>query len=177
MTETADGPSIVNLERRLHVLSSPSTLIVKFILAPLWIVISGLIVRAITTSRVLVGSGPPFRVEWLFLLIWLIGTAGILRFTIPLKRVELRDGRLTVSNFRRDWEIPAGEVAEVRQNRWANGRPIRVRLRREIEGLGSSFTFMPSARWQLDFWRESPEVGQLRAWADSSGAIALSPRS
>lgn len=149
-------------------LSSPATWFVKYVLAPLWIVIFGLIVWAITTSGVVVASGPPIRVEWLFVFIWLLGTAGILRFTIPLKRVELRNGRLTVSNFRRDWEVPRSEIVEVRQNRWANGRPIRVRLRREIEGLGSSFTFMPATRWQLDFWRDSPEVGELRAWTDSS---------
>ncbi|HEY7233494.1 MAG TPA: hypothetical protein VH539_05050 [Gemmatimonadaceae bacterium] len=57
------------------------------------------------TPSAVVSGNAPFRIEWLFLLIWLIGGAGILRF----------------------------------------------------------HRAVPTTRWQLVVWRESPEVGELGA--------------
>jgi hypothetical protein len=92
---------------------------------------------------------------------------GILRFAIPLKRVELRDGRLYVSNYRREWEIAPNDILSVRQSRWVNSRPIRVQLRYDVEGLGSRFMFIPPSRARLKFWREDPQVEELRRFAET----------
>ena len=48
------------------------------------------------------GGPPPPELRWLFPAIWVVVTIGILRFTFPIKRVEMREGRLFVSNYIRE---------------------------------------------------------------------------
>jgi hypothetical protein len=153
-------------------LSSRWTLFVKYVFGPFWIVLFGVVALGFgaapkETFNTANGAPPPPGIEWIFIAVWILGSAGILRFTLPLKRVELRDGRLFVSNYFREWEVFAADIVEVRQNRWVNGRPIRVRLRHEVEGLGSRFTFLPRTRPIFRFWREDPQVGALRAFAET----------
>ena len=155
-------------------LSSRWTYFVKFIFGPLWIVLLGTsaLAAVIAPQEVFrdARSEPPPGLQWVVVTIWLIGSAGILRFTMPLKRVELRDGRLYVSNYRREWEIVPRDIVSVRQNRWVNARPIRVTLRHDVDGLGSSFTFVPPTRPMFfRFWREDPQVDELRRFAETIG--------
>lgn len=152
-------------------LSSRWTFSVKYIVGPSWIVCFGILVSALTLapggplSEGRAGSPPP-GMRWLFLVIWVVGAIGILRFTFPIKRVEMRAGRLFVSNYLREWEIFPSDIESVGQNRWVNSRPIRVRLRREVDGLGTRFDFIPPQRAMLRFWREDPQVEPLRRFAD-----------
>ena len=153
-------------------LSSRWTFSVKYIVGPFWIVIFGLFVwgLALAPDGALAGGrgAPPPGMRWLFLAIWIVAAGGILRFTLPIKRVEMRAGRLFVSNYLREWEIFPSDIESVKQNRWVNSRPIRVRLRREIDGLGTRFDFIPPQRAMLRFWREDPQVEQLRRFAGGS---------
>jgi len=159
-------------------LSSRWTFSVKYIIGPFWIVCFGIIVSALmlspdgalTDGR---GGAPPPGLRWLFLVVWIVASIGILRFTFPIKRVEMRGGRLYVSNFLREWEIFPSDIESVRQNRWVNSRPIRVRLRRPIDGLGSRFHFIPPQRAMLRFWREDPQVDELRRFADGVAGAPL----
>jgi len=152
-------------------LSSRWTFAVKYILGPFWILCLSVFALTLTLAPDLAfkdapGGPPPLGIRWLFLGLWALASAGILRFTLPIKRVEMRAGRLFVSNYFREWEIFPSDVDSVRQNRWVNARPIRVRLRRQIDGLGSRFDFLPPHRAMLRFWREDPQVEQLRRFAD-----------
>jgi len=144
-------------------LSSAWTWFYKLFFGPIWILGFGLLTWLVVDDRL--SSATPPEVRGMFVLGWLAGVAMVLWLVPPLKHVALRDGRLRVSNYLRSWDIPLGQIAEVRQNRWVKMRPIRVRLRQEVAGLGSSFTFMPPARVRIAFWREDPEVEELRALA------------
>lgn len=154
-------------------LSSRWTYFLKFIFGPFWIVLLGAFALAAVIAPDQVFSGPrgepaPPGLQWVIVVIWAIGSAGILRFTMPLKRVELRDGRLYVSNYRREWEIVPRDILSVRQNRWVNARPIRVTLRHDVDELGSAFTFIPPTRpMRFRFWREDPQVDELRRFAET----------
>lgn len=151
-------------------LSSRWTYFVKYILGPFYILAFG----AFGLTFAFVpgwwdggrGGPPPPAFRWLFPIIWVVATIGILRFTFPIKRVELRHGRLFVSNYFREWEIFPSDIESVVQNRWLNSRPVRVRLRRDIDGLGTRFDFIPPQRARLRFWRDDPQVTQLRQFAD-----------
>jgi hypothetical protein len=159
-------------------LSSRWTYFLKFIFGPLWILLLGSFALAAVIAPQTVFSGPrgeppPPGFQWIVVVIWAIGSAGILRFTMPLKRVELREGRLYVSNYRRDWELVPRDILSVRQSRWVNGRPVRVTLRHDVDGLGASFTFIPPTRAPFfRFWRDDPQVDELRRFA---GTIAQLP--
>lgn len=156
-------------------LSSRWTYFVKYIVGPFWILSFGIVVLALIfapggefqNGR---GGPPPPELRWLFPVIWIVATVGILRSTLPLKRVELREGRLFVSNYFREWEIFPSDIDSVVQNRWMNSRPIRVRLRREVDGLGTRFDCIPPHRARLRFWREDPQVEQLRQFAAGTSA-------
>jgi len=153
-------------------LSSRWTYFVKYVLGPFWILSFGILALVLTFAPD--GAldegrgGPPPEMRWLFLVIWIVASLGILRFTFPIKRVEMREGRLYVSNYFREWEIFPSDIESVRQSRWVNARPVRVRLRREIDGLGTRFDFIPPQRATLRFWREDPQVEQLRQYAGAA---------
>ena len=151
-------------------LSSRWTFFVKYIHGPLMILIIGSVLGPVAFANDYRDSGgapmpPVFR--WIFLGAFAALCVGILRFAVRLKRVELRNGHLYVSNYLREWEIAPRDILSVRQNRWVNSRPIRVHLRYNIEGLGSRFVFIPRRRATFKFWREDPQVEELRRYAET----------
>lgn len=155
----------------MSMLSSRWTYFLKFLYAPLWMLAMGFILWPVVFQanefRGVHGESLPSVIPWIFGAVWVIGCVGILRFASPLKRVELRNGRLYVSNYRREWEIAPNDILSVRQSRWVNSRPIRVQLRYDVEGLGSRFMFIPPSRARLKFWREDPQVEELRRFAET----------
>lgn len=109
---------------------------------------------------------------WLAIAALLCGLGVLLWTTLPLKKVSLApDGSLIVSNYVREWTVPASLIVDVRQNRWIRMRPITIRLRWD-PGCGTRIVFAPPQRWKnrFLFWREDPEVQELRDLAaESSG--------
>jgi hypothetical protein len=156
-------------------LSSHWTFFVKYIVGPLWIVLFAVPALMLAANPSAFDPPPPPEVRWIFPAIWIIAGAGILRFNMPLKRVEMRNGRLYVSNFMREWEIMPRDIESVRQRRWVNARPVRVRLRHEIDGLGAGFTFIPPTRFRLRLWREDPQVDELRRFAETVHTLPVGP--
>jgi len=156
-------------------LSSQWTFFVKFIFGPLWIVLFAIPATMLAVTPGAFDPPPPPEVRWIFPAIWILFVAGILRFSVPLKRVEIRGGRLYVSNFIREWEILPRDIVSVRQRRWVNSRPIRVQLRHDVDGLGTGFTFIPRTRLRLRFWREDPQVDELRRFAETVHTLPNGP--
>lgn len=156
-------------------LSSPWTFFIKYIFGPLWIVLFAIPAMMLAVTPSAFDPPPPPAVRWIFPAIWIVAVAGILRFNVPLKRVEIRDGRLYVSNFVREWEILPRDIESVRQKRWVNSRPIRVRLHHDVDGLGTGFTFIPRTGLTLRFWREDPQVDELRRFAETVHTLPNGP--
>jgi hypothetical protein len=141
----------------------------KFLLGPFWIGVFGfglfVFFRPDGVAYQDPRNAPPPQFVWIMATMWVIGTIFVLLQVIPLKSVQLSDDRLIVSNFRRRWEVLPSEIAEVRQSHWLQSRPIRVRLRHQVEGLGDRFTFIPPRRLRFAFWRDDRELQILRELA------------
>lgn len=98
----------------------------------------------------------------------ILGIAATIVFCAPLKRVRVSDDgeSLLVSNYVQEWKVPVALISDVRQNRWLKLRPITVHLRID-PGCGKRVMFMPPLRMNFLFWREDPEVEELRALASA----------
>ena len=144
-------------------ISSRTTFIYKFIFPAVWMPLLGfpavMMVRD-ASSR----SGADMTGAIFFVAAWLVGAAFLLRLAVPLMRVQLRDGRLYASNYRREIEIAPGEIERITQNVWINVRPITLHLRHET-AFGTRIRFLPPSRLILAFWEEDPLVDQLRRLA------------
>ncbi len=108
------------------------------------------------------GATPAHRA--LLLIIYGLGSWFLLRLAIPLKRVQLDGKKLLVSNYIVEREIPINQVAEVRQNRWLNLRPVIITFRTSTP-FGNRIAFIPQGSFQVMFWKEDKIVNELRRLA------------
>ncbi len=145
-------------------ISSSLTFFYKVVFPPLWI--GGF---ALATLVLFAGGGglrdnagnpPPPELRWFFLLATVAGGALLYWFCVRLKRVELDNAALYISNFAREIRVPLQDIEDVTENRWVNIHPVTVHFYRETE-FGSSIVFMPEMRW-FAFFRSHPIVAELR---------------
>lgn len=152
-------------------ISSTWTLFHKFLLP---VVLAGAFAIALRSALEARGaySGTPTAAPPIDLVllgvVMLVGAAASVAFCAPLKRVRVSDDgeSLLISNFLREWTVPIGLISDVTQNRWLKLRPITIHLRID-PGCGTRVMFMPPLRLNFLFWREDPEVNELRALAAS----------
>jgi hypothetical protein len=144
-------------------ISSRTTFIYKFIFPAIWIPLFGFVAfLALNGGRHRAGTGNTGAL--VMAAAWIFGTAFLLRLVIPLMRVQLRDGRIYASNYRREIEIAPSEIESITQNVWMNVRPITLHLRHETT-FGNRIRFLPPSRVVFAFWKEDPIVDQLRRFA------------
>jgi hypothetical protein len=143
-------------------ISSRTTFVYKFIFPAIWIPLFGFVAYiALNAGR----SGTGDRTVGIIMATaWLVVSALLLRLVLSLMRVQLRDGRIYASNYRREIEIVPGEIERVTQNIWMNVRPITLHLRHETS-FGRRIRFLPPSRVIFTFWKEDPIVDQLRRFA------------
>ena len=109
-------------------------------------------------------------IKWQFLILWVLGTAFILWLSMPLKRVFIEDGALSVSNYLSQIRIPLSDILKVRVNRWVNigGKsPITIELRTPST-FGSRIVFIPTGKAPFSWpWKPKlhPVVEELQAIA------------
>jgi hypothetical protein len=158
-------------------LSSARTFPMKFVFPTVWL--SGF---TMGTLAFFMGGGftdpqgfpPPPEIKWLFLGVTMVGAGFIYWFCIRLKRVEIDEGALYVSNYLREIRVPLEQIEEVSENRWINIRPVTVEFRQDTE-FGSRIIFMPKTLWA--FWRPHPVVGEIdSAIRQVRGLPALQPK-
>jgi len=144
-------------------ISSRTTFIYKFIFPAIWSVLFGIVaIFALNDARYAAATD---KTKALVMAAgWIIGTAFLLRLALSLLRVEIRDGRIYASNFRREIEIAPSEIESITQNLCVNVRPITLHLRHETT-FGNRIRFLPPSRVIFAFWREDPIVDQLRRFA------------
>jgi hypothetical protein len=144
-------------------ISSRTTFIYKFIFPAIWIPLVGF--PAIMFARnANARGGADMTGAVVYVAAWAVGAAFLLRLAVPLMRVQLRDGRIYASNYRREIEIVPSDIERVTQNVWINVRPITLHLRHET-AFGTRIRFLPPSRLILAFWQEDPLVDQLRRLA------------
>jgi hypothetical protein len=144
-------------------LSSSVTFIYKFVFPTIWISIGGFLLF-VTIEGIHRTTFPDTATSLLIVVPWLLGAVFLLRLAAPVLRVELRDGRLYASNYRREIEIPRSDIVSVTQNVWVNVRPITLHLRKETP-FGRRIRFIPPGRVIFAFWKEDPLVDKLRELA------------
>jgi hypothetical protein len=106
------------------------------------------------------GSGPPpATVRWQVLAMTLGAGAFFYWLSFPLKRVEIDDKALYVSNYREEIVVPLREIESVTENRWINIHPVTVHLYGET-AFGGKIVFMPKSRWFMTIFAH-PIVAEL----------------
>jgi hypothetical protein len=147
-------------------LSSAWTFSAKFVFPVLWISGFGLITVALWSDAYPGRNNelPPPALKFVFLGVWIAGSAFILWACAGLKRVRVDERQLLVSNYLREICIPFSAVRDVSQNRWLNIRPITIYFRDATE-FGDQATFVPKWRMAIRIWRVDPVVDELKQLA------------
>lgn len=142
----------------METISSSLTFFFKFVFTALWSGGFGL-----GTVTMFFSGQPEVRtMRWLFAAVWILGTTLIWWTCARFKRVKLNGTALLISNYRDEIAVQAADIADVRQNRWINLRPITLTLRRETP-FGRMVTFMPRRSFRL--FSEDEIVMRLRGLA------------
>lgn len=147
-------------------LSSAWTFFYKFVFPALWIpgFGSGTVALWLDALHGRNNALPSSAMKFVFLGVWIVGSAFILWNCAGLKRVRADEQQLFVSNYLREICIPFGAVRDVKQNRWLNIRPITIYLG-DVTEFGDRATFMPKRRIAVRFWRVDPVVDELKQLA------------
>ena len=106
---------------------------------------------------------PPPAMRWIFLGLWVLGTASFWWLLGSVKKVRLDATTLYVSDYRREIAVPLAEIEDVSENWWMSHHPVTIHLRHETP-FGRRITFIPTFRL-LPFWRTHPIVNELRKLA------------
>jgi len=147
-------------------LSSAWTFFYKFVFPALWIPSfgSGTIALWLDALHGRNNALPSSAMKFVFLGVWIVGSAFILWSCAGLKRVHADGQLLFVSNYLREICIPFSSVRDVKQNRWLNIGPITIYFGDDTE-FGDRATFMPKRRIAVRFWRVDPVVDELKQLA------------
>jgi hypothetical protein len=145
-------------------LSSSKTFLLKFIIPTLWIGGFGAGVSTLWFGDFMVSvSAHDPELKWIFLFVWLAGSAFIWITSARNKRVRADGQNLYISNYLGEIAVPFSEIERVSEFRWVRGHPITVRLRSDT-AFGRVITFLPTSRL-FGFWSSHPVVAELRGWA------------
>ena len=140
----------------METVSSSLTFFYKFIFTTVWSAGFGLG----TVVMFLIPKQEVMAMRWQFAAVWAIGTAFLLLTCARLKRVKLDGATLVISNYRHDITVPVSEIADVRQNRLINLRPVTITFRKKTP-FGRVVTFMP--RMSLGLFSDADIVTRLRS--------------
>lgn len=102
----------------------------KVIFPSLWIPLFGL-GPLMMFLGVFEGKEPPPK--WIFLFVWLAGSAFIYWSCVRLKEVSVDEDFLYVSNYLKEIAIPLSEIEGVTENIWINSHPVTMRLKSPSE--------------------------------------------
>lgn len=102
---------------------------------------------------------PPDWMRWQFLAIWLVASTFLIWFGRPLRRVSLRDGVLTVSNFFREISVPVTTISRVTQSYMSRPPTITIHLDHQTP-LGRRIVFIPAG--PNHYLSEHPTTTELK---------------
>jgi hypothetical protein len=137
----------------------------KFIFPPLWSggFGAGTIALFLGAFHGQNDAPAPDWMKWQFLAMWIAGSAFIWWGCVRLKKVQVDDSALYVTNYLKEICIPFDQVRSVTENAWINIHPITIHFH-ESTPFGDRIVFMPMRRWYWP-WRSHPIVVELRGLA------------
>jgi hypothetical protein len=92
------------------------------------------------------GDQMPARIEWEALPLWFAGSAFLIWFCRQIKRVQVDERGLYVSNYWSEVNIPFGEISHLTERAWFVPRSVTVHLRRP-SAFGDRIVFVPRLQW------------------------------
>ena len=138
--------------------STNLTLFYRFFIPIFWIVLFGSMTAAVFLSpKAAYGSipGPQFR---LGLLIFFLSGALMLFFTLlQLKRVEMDDHFVYVTNYFKNFRYPYHNIEHIHETKFFFLQLVTITLK--VKGsFGKKIAFIASNRLYHSFWKEHPDL-------------------
>lgn len=138
-------------------ISSNLTLFYKFFIPIFWIVLFGAITASIWSLHVRMQGMSAMNVR-LLVTTFYIGGIGILYWLVlRLKRVEIDDDYIYISNYFKNYRYPHRDVERIVRKK----RPIFSTAKVYLKGkgtLGNSIPFVPASSLYDDFFRGHPNL-------------------
>jgi len=139
-------------------LSSNWTLFHKFFIPTFWIVLLGACVVATWIMDISTfASMRPTTFGIILTTIYLLGILYFYSFTLRLKRVEIDEQYIYITNYFKNYRYPHEDIDYVEERL----RPLFSRSTVHLKGsgsLGNKITYIPVKTWLQDFLREHPSV-------------------
>ena len=109
------------------------------------------------------GNPPEAWMKWLFLFFCLTGTAFIFWYSRRLKRIQIDDDYLYVSNYFSEIRIPLIEVSHSTYQMWWSPSTVAIHLH-NMTVFGQRIVFIPKTR--LAFFYTHPVVSEIQTLSD-----------
>ncbi len=130
-------------------ISSQQTFGMKFVFPTGWIGAFGIGTCVLWFGNLNGPKGPPpVPMKWAFLAVWLIGSTFIIWFSRRIKRVQVDDNAIYVSNYWSEVRIPLTEISHFTQSYMSRPPTITIHLRGKTP-VGERVVFIPQFRWVL----------------------------
>ena len=140
----------------------------KFVFPSFWIGMFGMGTCGLWLGAFHDRNGPPPEfMKWAFLAAWLVGSGFILWFCSRVKRVQVDDEALYVSNYWSEVRIPFTEVSHFTQSYMSRPPTVTIHLR-SVSPVGQRIVFIPKFRWVL--FGTHPIITELQALCDRANA-------
>jgi len=150
-------------ENMKHKISSSSTFFHKVFVPTFWIIMFGFATLALWFGHFDRSSQPPETEQYSFLVVWIIGSALLLRDTVRLKTISLDNDNLVVKDFKKVIRVPLRNVNHISETRLSNPKKITLTVYPPCE-FGNKITFIPTISLKTYFllWEEHPIASRLR---------------
>lgn len=130
----------------MHQVSSNLTLLLKFFIPVFWIVFFGAFTIAVLASQnPYFGNIPAFVFKLGILTFYLLGMLVLYMYFLRLKRVEMDEQFVYVSNYFRSFRYPWEDIEDLSNRDFTLFQLIRIRLKGS-GSFGRSMTFLASRR-------------------------------
>lgn len=138
--------------------SSSATLFLKFFIPTFWIVFFGAFTVALFISPNLhAGTIPMQYVKAGIILFFLLGTATLYWALMRLKRVEMDEDFVYVTNYFKTFRYPYHNVEKMEESDYLFFRSMHIHLK-EAGHFGKKITFVVSQKLMDDFLKQHPQV-------------------
>lgn len=145
-------------------LSSSATFFLKFIFSAIFIAAAGLLLFIFFFWPIITHE----RFIWpaaIFAIIWSgIAVSCCYLVTMPLKKVNVDDRTLYVSNYINEIAIPLSEIDRVEELYEFRFKPILIHLKSPTL-FGQKIKFMPHTEFKW-WWKEHSVIGELKEMAE-----------